>query len=64
MSGIQISYIKQDKIDLAEQLLKRKLTCDEKDSMYDQVVVHNQCAADRLVEHFRLTGHIAFIDNR
>jgi hypothetical protein len=64
MSGITISYIAQSKLDLAEQLLKRKLTCEEKDNMYDQVVVHDQRAADRLVEHFRLTGHIAFIDNR
>ena len=62
MSGIYIAHLKQSSIDLAEGLLKRRLTWEEKNGMYDHVIVHSQAAADRLIEHFRLTGQIAFIE--
>ena len=58
-----IRYLAQEKLDVIEGFLGRKLTWEEKDKMYSTVVVPNEAAANRLVDHFRSTGHIAFIDN-
>ena len=61
---ITIAYLDQASIDLAEKLLGRKLTWREKDKMYQRVVTFSgERAADRLVEGFRLSGHIAFIES-
>ena len=62
---IKIAYLKQTDIDLAERLLRRKTTWEERQGMMQHVSTDSgHSAAERLVEHFRLTGHIAFIDNR
>ena len=61
---IIIFYLAQDRIDLAEKLLGRKTTWQERDKMGAHVTTTDPIAADRLVEHFRLTGHISFIETR
>ena len=57
-----VAYLKQSSIDIAERLIKRRLTWEEKQAMYDRITVHSHSAALRLVEHFRLTDCIAFIE--
>jgi len=56
-----IAYLLQERIDVAEEFLGRKLTWEEKDRMYSLVRTADVVQANRLVEHFRMTGHIAFI---
>ena len=57
-----IAYLLQERIDIAEEFLGRKLAWDEKDRMYSRVRTAGMVQANRLVEHFRMTGHIAFIE--
>ena len=56
-----ICYLSQEKIDVIEGFLGRKMVWEEKDRMFTKVRTSDQRSADRLVEHLRLTGHIAFI---
>jgi hypothetical protein len=60
---IKIAYLAQDSIDMAEQLLGRRTTPEEREKMYQHVSTDGGVrTAERLVEHFRMTGHIAFIE--
>ena len=58
-----VAYLDQNKIDLAEVLIGRRLTYLEKEPMYQRTSVTTLKQAERLVEHFRLTGHISYLDN-
>jgi hypothetical protein len=57
-----IFYLSQDKIDLAEKLLGRKTTWQERNKMGSWVISTDAVAAERLVEHFRLTGHLSYLE--
>ena len=57
-----VVYLEQKHIDLIQELLGRKLTWQEKAPMYQRTTTSSLHQAERLVEHFRLTGHIAFIE--
>ena len=61
--SIKIAYLSQESIDTAEIFLGRKTTWEERDKMFQHVSTDSGlAAAERLVEHFRMTGHIAFIE--
>jgi hypothetical protein len=62
--NIIVSYLEQSKIDLAEKLLGRKTTWQERDNMMQRVSTTSEAQAERLVDHFRLSGCIAFIETR
>ena len=62
--AVTIAYLAETSIALAQSLLHRKLSWEEKQDMYQRVVVVSSSSqsAERMVEHLRLTGHIAFIE--
>ena len=61
--SIKIAYLEQASIDTAESLLGRKTTWEERDKMFQHVSTDSGIlSAERLVEHFRMTGNIAYIE--
>ena len=60
--AVTIAYLAETSIALAQSLLHRKLSWEEKQDMYQRVVSSSPQSAGRMVEHLRLTGHIAFIE--
>lgn len=54
-----VRYIKQSDIDKAEEWLGRRLSAEEIERKKSQVRSDTERGAERLVEHLRLTGHIA-----
>lgn len=54
-----VAYYRQRDVDRAEQFLGRKLTAEEAWAKADVVTVGSAKAAERLVEHLRLTGCVA-----
>jgi hypothetical protein len=57
-----VRYVDQGKLDLAQSLRGRDLTWTEIDRMKTAVSVPSPRAAERLVEHLRLTGCLAGIE--
>lgn len=57
--AIIIRYIKQTDLDRAEEWLERRLTPEEIEAKKSEVRVETEKGAERLVEHLRLSGHIA-----
>ena len=58
-----IVYLECSRVELAEKLLGRKLTAREKMIMYHRMIVSTKQGAERMIEHLRLTDHIAYIEN-
>lgn len=56
-----VAYLDQKHIDLTKQLLRRRTTPEERMDMTQHAVTTSIPQAERLVEHFHSTGHIAYI---
>lgn len=54
-----VRYIKQEHIDNMERWSGRKMSAEDIEARKNQVKVESKAGAERLVEHLRLTGHLA-----